>query len=168
MFVLYIDANSLHTGKQNAHDSGAAACLSLRDMYAVQQIASEPALFHLVVNSVCPAIFGHEVVKGAETPLALKRLAECLGLAAGLALALFGGTSKHVDAKDKVAIRGDPHVLVGTSRGVSALEISSLSRSSRACQWVTLAWAKARCYRRSVGWRPVVSMSAATPPPPPA
>lgn len=65
MFVLYIDANSVFNSKQadgGKHD--AAQQLSLRDMYAVQEIANEQHLFHLIVNSICPAIFGHEVVKG--------------------------------------------------------------------------------------------------------
>jgi DNA helicase MCM8 len=46
------------------------------------------------VNSICPKIFGHELVK------------------AGLALALFGGCEKFVSQKSKVSIRGNPHVLI--------------------------------------------------------
>ncbi|XP_059696924.1 DNA helicase MCM8 isoform X2 [Haemorhous mexicanus] len=46
------------------------------------------------VNSLCPAIYGHEIVK------------------AGLALALFGGCQKFVDDKNRIPVRGDPHVLV--------------------------------------------------------
>lgn len=31
---------------------------------------------------------------------------------AGLALALFGGSQKYVDDKNRIPVRGDPHVLV--------------------------------------------------------
>lgn len=53
-----------------------------------QDIQAEPNLFKLLVNSLCPSIFGHEMVK------------------AGLLLALFGGC--HASN----ASRGDIHVLV--------------------------------------------------------
>ena len=68
MFVLYVDANSIYNSKAaDGVKNAAAQALTMRDMYAVQEIAMEPHLFHLVVNSVCPAIFGHEVVKGMCT-----------------------------------------------------------------------------------------------------
>lgn len=49
--------------------------------------------FKTIVNSLCPSIFGHELVK------------------AGLVLGLFGGSKKSNDAND-VAVRSDVHVLV--------------------------------------------------------
>nr|XP_004610994.1 unnamed protein product [Sorex araneus] len=67
---------------------------SLKDLYAIQEIQAEENLFKLIVNSLCPVIFGHELVK------------------AGLALALFGGSQKFVDDKNRIPIRGDPHILV--------------------------------------------------------
>ncbi|XP_006894296.1 PREDICTED: DNA helicase MCM8 isoform X2 [Elephantulus edwardii] len=73
---------------------GAMMEFSLKDLYAVQEIQAEENLFKLIVNSLCPVIFGHELVK------------------AGLALALFGGTQKYADDKNRIPIRGDAHVLV--------------------------------------------------------
>ena len=51
-------------------------------------------IFRLLVHSLCPPIYGHEMVK------------------AGLLLALFGGTSKFSNDKENVAVRGDPHILI--------------------------------------------------------
>lgn len=53
-----------------------------------------PELFKLLVASLCPSIYGHELVK------------------AGLLLALFGGTSKYLNDSSHVPVRGDPHVLI--------------------------------------------------------
>uniref|UniRef100_A0A8D0GNW9 DNA helicase MCM8 n=1 Tax=Sphenodon punctatus TaxID=8508 RepID=A0A8D0GNW9_SPHPU len=101
VFLLYIEANSVSNTKgqkvKNFEDgSNERACveLSLKDLYAVQEIQAEENLFKLIVNSLCPTIYGHELVK------------------AGLALALFGGCQKYVDDKNRIPIRGDPHVLV--------------------------------------------------------
>lgn len=57
-----------------------------------QEIQAELQLFKLLVGSLCPAIYGHELVK------------------AGLLLCLFGGCSK--TGGDRVPVRGDPHILV--------------------------------------------------------
>ncbi|XP_040285706.1 DNA helicase MCM8 [Bufo bufo] len=101
MFLLYIEANSVSNSKgQKTKDTdesvghGAAMDFSLKDLYAVQEIQSQENLFRLIVHSLCPAIYGHEVVK------------------AGLLLALFGGCQKYVDDKNRIPIRGDPHILV--------------------------------------------------------
>ena len=51
-------------------------------------------VFKLLVHSLCPPIFGHEMVK------------------AGLVLTLFGGTSKYANDKENVSVRGDPHLLM--------------------------------------------------------
>ncbi|XP_076972175.1 DNA helicase MCM8 isoform X5 [Tamandua tetradactyla] len=101
MFLLYIEANSVSNSKgqktkSSEDDSkhGALMEFSLRDLYAIQEIQAEENLFKLIVNSLCPVIFGHELVK------------------AGLALALFGGSQKYADDKNRIPIRGDPHILV--------------------------------------------------------
>ncbi|XP_018585143.1 DNA helicase MCM8 [Scleropages formosus] len=101
MFLLYIKANSLSNSKgqkskerveQEGH--GASVEFSLKDLYAIQEIQAQEDLLKLIVNSLCPTIYGHLLVK------------------AGLALALFGGCQKFVDDKNRIPIRGDPHVLV--------------------------------------------------------
>lgn len=57
-----------------------------------QAIQAEQHLFKMLVGSLCPAIYGHELVK------------------AGLILCLFGGVTK--SGSDNVSVRGDPHILV--------------------------------------------------------
>lgn len=42
---------------------------SIKDMYAIREIANEKNLFKLIVNSICPGIFGHELVKGARATI---------------------------------------------------------------------------------------------------
>lgn len=67
------------------------------DLEAINQIAHDSDPMRLLVNSVCPAIWGQEMVKLA------------------LCLAVFGGTPdslEGVDDKNKLAIRSDLHVLV--------------------------------------------------------
>ncbi|XP_002747384.1 DNA helicase MCM8 isoform X1 [Callithrix jacchus] len=101
MFLLYIEANSISNSKGQKTKTSEDGCkhgmlmeFSLRDLYAIQEIQAEENLFKLIVNSLCPVIFGHELVK------------------AGLALALFGGSQKYADDKNRIPIRGDPHILV--------------------------------------------------------
>ncbi|NXJ26884.1 MCM8 helicase, partial [Dicrurus megarhynchus] len=101
MFLLFIEANSVSNSKgqklKNFDDETFQRSFmefSLKDLYAIQEIQAEENLFRLIVNSLCPAIYGHEIVK------------------AGLALALFGGCQKFVDDKNRIPVRGDPHVLV--------------------------------------------------------
>ena len=60
----------------------------------IKQVASMDDTFQLIVNSLCPGIFGNELVK------------------AGLALSLFGGCQKYAEDKNKISVRGDIHVLV--------------------------------------------------------
>uniref|UniRef100_A0A8B9HDN9 DNA helicase MCM8 n=1 Tax=Astyanax mexicanus TaxID=7994 RepID=A0A8B9HDN9_ASTMX len=101
MFLLYINANSVSNSKGQKSKSasepesqGASVEFSLKDLYGIQEIQAQEDLFKLIVNSLCPAIYGHLLVK------------------AGLALALFGGCQKYVDDKNRIPIRGDPHMLV--------------------------------------------------------
>ncbi|KAG0347233.1 DNA replication licensing factor mcm8 [Podila humilis] len=79
--------------------------ISNKDMYAIQDLVSEPELFKLVVNSFSPAIFGHEMVK------------------AGILLAMFGGRRKNKTAIDRTAIRSDPHVLVVGDPGLGKSQL---------------------------------------------
>jgi DNA helicase MCM8 len=103
LFVLYIDANSVVSGKNDSESSdqlhitqNKLSCLdfSLRDLHAIRAIHSCDNIFRLIVNSLCPAIFGHELVK------------------AGLCLALFGGVRKQIDETGQISVRGDPHLLI--------------------------------------------------------
>uniref|UniRef100_A0A3Q1D0F4 DNA helicase MCM8 n=1 Tax=Amphiprion ocellaris TaxID=80972 RepID=A0A3Q1D0F4_AMPOC len=99
MFLLYIEATSVSNTKGvqgsggSAGDHSAGEEFSLKELYAVQEIQSQPELLRLIVHSLCPVIYGHLLVKAA------------------LALALFGGRQKHT-GKNSVPVRGDPHVLI--------------------------------------------------------
>ncbi|XP_067933139.1 DNA helicase MCM8-like [Watersipora subatra] len=68
--------------------------LSTRDLYCIQTIHEQEDIFKLLVHSLCPSIYGHELVK------------------ASLLLGLFGGCQKHLDSGTHVPVRGDPHILV--------------------------------------------------------
>ncbi|XP_036980330.1 DNA helicase MCM8 [Acanthopagrus latus] len=104
MFLLYLEATSVSNTKgqksKSAQGSGGShedrsrgEEFSLKELYAVQEIQSQPNLLRLIVHSLCPVIYGHLLVKAA------------------LALALFGGRQKHTD-KNSVPVRGDPHILI--------------------------------------------------------
>ncbi|XP_032818836.1 DNA helicase MCM8 isoform X1 [Petromyzon marinus] len=101
MFLLYIQAVAVSNTKGQRSDGGGedtapgvALDFSLKELYAVQEIQAQPHLFRLLVHSICPTIYGHELVK------------------AGLALALFGGVQRYGTDKNRIPVRGDPHVLI--------------------------------------------------------
>lgn len=102
---VYIQVNSIDNKKQVDTGRRETVDFSEKDLEAVRYIHEQPKLFSLIVNSVAPAIFGHDLVK------------------AGLALALFGGTQSDADeattaekmsrkAKGFLPVRGDSHILV--------------------------------------------------------
>ncbi|KAH8937600.1 hypothetical protein BDL97_16G036800 [Sphagnum fallax] len=64
-----------------------------------------PDLFRWILHSICPSIYGHELVK------------------AGIALALFGGVRKHVMDKNKVPVRGDIHVIIVGDPGLGKSQL---------------------------------------------
>ncbi|KAJ1679457.1 hypothetical protein EV182_002011, partial [Spiromyces aspiralis] len=119
MYILYIDANSINKasgdssgsdGQQqqqvDGFDAAHAESMSKDDIHFTQKelqfvrtLFREPDIFKLLVHSLCPGIFGHEMVK------------------AGLLLALFGGRNRALDTMGSDhgrvgSIRSDPHVLV--------------------------------------------------------
>ena len=103
MYLLYIEAVSAENTKAHAGggtDAGgeradAGLALSAADLHGIADVAAEPNLLQLLSHSLCPPIFGHEVVK------------------AGLILGRFGGTHRGVtDPQQAVGSRADVHVLV--------------------------------------------------------
>ncbi|KAG7273010.1 hypothetical protein CRUP_011894 [Coryphaenoides rupestris] len=80
-------------GRLDSRATSGGEEFSLKELYAIQEIQSQPDLLRLIVHSLCPAIYGHLLVK------------------AGLSLALFGGRQKRTE-RNCIPIRGDPHVLV--------------------------------------------------------
>uniref|UniRef100_A0A8C9NZD3 DNA helicase MCM8 n=1 Tax=Spermophilus dauricus TaxID=99837 RepID=A0A8C9NZD3_SPEDA len=70
MFLLYIEANSVSNSKGQKTKTSEDGCkhgtlmeFSLKDLYAIQEIQAEENLFKLIVNSLCPVIFGHEMLQ---------------------------------------------------------------------------------------------------------
>ncbi|XP_034754360.1 DNA helicase MCM8, partial [Etheostoma cragini] len=101
MFLLYLEAISVSNTKGQQSKSAQGSLenrsggeeFSLKELYAIQEIQSQPELLRLIVQSLCPVIYGHLLVKAA------------------LALVLFGGRQKHT-GKNSVPVRGDPHILM--------------------------------------------------------
>ena len=94
LFGVYLDVISVDNRKQADTGKRDIIEFSEKDLYLVNHIHEQPGLFSLVINSIAPDIYGHELVK------------------AGLGLALFGGCQKFADEKGKIPVRGDSHILV--------------------------------------------------------
>jgi DNA helicase MCM8 len=96
LFVLYIDANAIDNAKNVDNGKVELMNFQIKELFAIQEISNEPNIFRLIVQSICPGIYGNELVK------------------AGLALCLFGGCQKNfLSGQEKsLAIRGDPHILI--------------------------------------------------------
>eukprot|EP01043_Picozoa_sp_COSAG02_P024782 COSAG02_NODE_1368_length_13029_cov_83.912142_6_plen_840_part_00 len=94
LYFLFLEANSVVNTKKKGRDAGTA--FSQLDMQMIEQVSLDDNPMRLLVNSLCPSIFGQEMVK------------------AGLVLCMFGGVGKFQsgEEKNRLAIRGDPHMLV--------------------------------------------------------
>ncbi|CAA6656870.1 unnamed protein product [Spirodela intermedia] len=78
-----------------------------RDLEFIVKFSEEHGsdVFRQILQSFCPSIYGHELVK------------------AGITLALFGGVQKHSTDKNKVPVRGDIHVLVVGDPGLGKSQL---------------------------------------------
>lgn len=92
LLKFYIKAVTVVSNK-NARAGPSASDFTDKEIEMIQQLKNETNLFALFVNSLCPQIFGHEMVK------------------AGLTLALFGGSNgeKRTDGAER---RTESHVLI--------------------------------------------------------
>jgi DNA replicative helicase MCM subunit Mcm2 (Cdc46/Mcm family) len=87
--IFFLQVIAVANGSQTSNDKTQLE-FTLLDYSAIQELFSlGPELFKLLVASLCPSIYGHELVK------------------AGLVLTLFGGTSKYANDRAHVSIRGD-------------------------------------------------------------
>ncbi|CBK20375.2 uncharacterized protein [Blastocystis hominis] len=97
LFLLYVSANSISV-KRNEMNNSSFDRFSELDMKAFNFIASQPNLFNLLVHSVCPSIYGQELVK------------------AGILLCLAGGVSMENR-------RGNIHVLMVGDPGLGKSQL---------------------------------------------
>ncbi|KAK2418080.1 Minichromosome maintenance (MCM2/3/5) family protein [Trifolium repens] len=120
-YYLYLEAVSIINSKSqsisdDSQDSDAKArptelidlfSFSSKDLEFVVKFASDfgPDSFRQIVHSICPSIYGHDLVK------------------AGITLALFGGVRKHSMDQNKVPVRGDIHVLIVGDPGLGKSQL---------------------------------------------
>ncbi|KAJ2696874.1 DNA replication licensing factor mcm8 [Coemansia sp. IMI 209128] len=107
LYILYLDAVAVHKvgGTGNAEGPSVLSSgedtttkdgihFTQKDYQFIREVFNEPKLFRLLVNSFCPGIYGHELVK------------------AGIMLALFGARKRDASERGSLSIRSDSHVLI--------------------------------------------------------
>nr|KJB16813.1 hypothetical protein B456_002G248900 [Gossypium raimondii] len=120
-YYLYIEAVSIKNSKslsvtEDMEDSNSDArakelvdlfSFSPRDLEFIVKFSKEHGsdVFRQILQSICPSIYGHELVK------------------AGITLALFGGVRKHSMDRNKVPVRGDIHVIVVGDPGLGKSQL---------------------------------------------
>ncbi|XP_022145599.1 probable DNA helicase MCM8 [Momordica charantia] len=120
-YYLYLEAVSIKNSKSQStpeefqdSDSNARATelldlfsFSPRDLEFIVKFSGEYGsdVFRQILQSICPSIYGHELVK------------------AGITLALFGGVRKHSKDQNKVPVRGDIHVIVVGDPGLGKSQL---------------------------------------------
>ncbi|XVF07964.1 hypothetical protein REPUB_Repub06bG0184700 [Reevesia pubescens] len=120
-YYLYIEAVSIKNSKsqsmpEDLQDSNSNArspelvdmfSFSPRDLEFIVKFSEEHGsdVFRQILQSICPSIYGHELVK------------------AGITLALFGGVRKHSMDRNKVPVRGDIHVIVVGDPGLGKSQL---------------------------------------------
>lgn len=120
-YYLYLEAVSVRSSKSQStiedsrdpiSDSKATELSDLfsfttRDLEFIVKFYKEYSsdIFRQILQSICPSIYGHELVK------------------AGITLALFGGVQKHSMDKNKVPVRGDIHVIIVGDPGLGKSQL---------------------------------------------
>ncbi|XP_008442643.2 probable DNA helicase MCM8 isoform X2 [Cucumis melo] len=120
-YYLYLEAVSIKNSKsqstpEDLQDSNSNAratelldlfSFSPRDLEFIVKFSGEYGsdVFRQILQSICPSIYGHELVK------------------AGITLALFGGVRKHSKDQNKVPVRGDIHVIVVGDPGLGKSQL---------------------------------------------
>ncbi|XP_041022952.1 probable DNA helicase MCM8 isoform X1 [Juglans microcarpa x Juglans regia] len=120
-YYLYLEAVSIKNSKsqstaEDLQESNSKAratelldlfSFSPRDLEFIVKFLEEHGsdIFKQILQSICPSIYGHELVK------------------AGITLALFGGVRKHSKDRNKVPVRGDIHVIVVGDPGLGKSQL---------------------------------------------
>ncbi|XP_023641156.1 probable DNA helicase MCM8 isoform X2 [Capsella rubella] len=120
-YYLFIEAVSVKNSKrQSAFDksedsSSSTQSADVGDLYSFSQRDLEFIVkfkeeygsdtFRRILHSVCPSIYGHEIVK------------------AGITLSLFGGVRKHSMDRNKVPVRGDIHLIIVGDPGLGKSQL---------------------------------------------
>eukprot|EP01134_Creolimax_fragrantissima_P001797 CFRG1797T1 len=95
MYLLYIQTNSITSSKSSfSKKTDTSSGYSMPDLYAIEEIQKHENLFRLLVHSIAPSIYGHDMIK------------------AGLVLSLFASGQKFADDANRIPIRGGTHVLI--------------------------------------------------------
>ncbi|PSR98198.1 DNA helicase [Actinidia chinensis var. chinensis] len=121
LYYLYLEVVSIKNSKSQSQledfqdtnaDTRATELLDLftfspRDLEFVVKFSEEHGsdIFRQILQSICPSIYGHELVK------------------AGITLALFGGVRKHSMDQNKVPVRGDIHVIIVGDPGLGKSQL---------------------------------------------
>jgi DNA helicase MCM8 len=100
MSVNSIRGSKPSTSNSNEDEEGGTSPFSVHEREAIKNIAGRKNSFKLLVDSLCPDIFGHEIIK------------------AGLLLALFRG-------RENPTARSNPHVLIVGDPGLGKSQMLS-------------------------------------------
>ncbi|KAL8527636.1 hypothetical protein ACS0TY_005476 [Phlomoides rotata] len=127
LYYLYLEAVSVRNSKSQSvpedpqnTDTNARSSENLdlysfspRDLEFIVKFSEEHGsdVFRQILQSICPSIYGHELVK------------------AGITLALVGGVRKHSMDQNKVPVRGDIHVIVVGDPGLGKSQLLQAAAS---------------------------------------
>jgi len=113
MYLLYIEGNHVVNARASSNStrgdrrnaSEANLNFTASEIEGIKDIESQPNLFSLLTCSLCPTIYGHNMVK------------------AGILLCLFGGGHKDKQDTNRVEVRSNSHVLVVGDPGLGKSQL---------------------------------------------
>ncbi|KAG8376518.1 hypothetical protein BUALT_Bualt09G0071700 [Buddleja alternifolia] len=127
LYYLYLEAVSITNSKSQSaledmqHTDTNARTTEHFDLYSfspkdlefIVKFSEEHGsdVFRQILQSICPSIYGHELVK------------------AGITLSLFGGVRKHSMDQNKVPVRGDIHIIVVGDPGLGKSQLLQAAAS---------------------------------------